>query len=862
MAELSIKIKGDGSQVDKTLQKTASEVAKLEYQTKQAQKQFNTLNKNAANLKGGFGDLAKGIKGCDFGSISNGITAIGGNISSVLPQLSTLATSIVNPFTLAATAIGAAGKAFYDYNVELDRSLQRTQQFTGLSGNELMSLRNGIKSVADTFNTDYNTVLSSVDGLMSQFGISGEEALRIIRDGFVGGANDGNKMLDLISKYSGAFNDAGISASELVAIIGNTRSGIFDENGMELFSKASTKIREFSDSLKESLNAVGINAEDMYNKLQSGEMSTVQAIKEISSKLKELSPQSQEVGNVLSDVFGKQGAKSGYQLVTALADVETDLSKVKEQTGEWGSAMEQLQQADRELENALSSLFGGANEGFSTITTKLKSEVYGAIAKVINGFIDTYNNSLMLRARVQAIALQFKNGWEIIKGILKIFGHSLAALGEEIEGIFTLDWEKVKSGWKNGVSNILKDVATGFENVKENYDHAKDEILNGKIEKIEIPVETTYTENSNKISGTKTNTPKNTKEKKSKTKTETKKTETVIETGSLKDYQNQLQKLNDELNNTNVSEDRLKEILSEKAAIESQIAALKERNGLLSTKQPATVIPDGSLKSIQSKLSDLKAKFELSVDGSEEFFALASEIAKLTEKEHTLKLRMDEASMTDAQKGQQEFNKIQEDFNKQCEEANEHSQQLQEAFGNVASVFSSLGGAIGGEAGAAIEKVGEMINAFSSIMGIIQQYQAIQQAAHQQELMQTQQKIVAKEGESLANVTASASQAPWFMTLALIAAGVAAVTAIFSSIGSFASGGIIGGATTIGDYNLARVNAGEMILNGRQQANLFRMLNGSGANNGSLGGNVTFTIKGDKLQGVLNNYNNRLNKTR
>lgn len=223
---------------------------------------------------------------------------------------------------------------------------------------------------------------------------------------------------------------------------------------------------------------------------------------------------------------------------------------------------------------------------------------------------------------------------------------------------------------------------------------------------------------------------------------------------------------------------------------------------------------------------------------------------------------MDEASMTDAQKGQQEFNKIQEDFNKQCEEANEHSQQLQEAFGNVASVFSSLGGAIGGEAGAAIEKVGEMINAFSSIMGIIQQYQAIQQAAHQQELMQTQQKIVAKEGESLANVTASASQAPWFMTLALIAAGVAAVTAIFSSIGSFASGGIIGGATTIGDYNLARVNAGEMILNGRQQANLFRMLNGSGANNGSLGGNVTFTIKGDKLQGVLNNYNNRLNKTR
>jgi hypothetical protein len=33
-------------------------------------------------------------------------------------------------------------------------------------------------------------------------------------------------------------------------------------------------------------------------------------------------------------------------------------------------------------------------------------------------------------------------------------------------------------------------------------------------------------------------------------------------------------------------------------------------------------------------------------------------------------------------------------------------------------------------------------------------------------------------------------------------------------IASFADGGIIGGTTTIGDYNIARVNKGEMILNG------------------------------------------------
>lgn len=70
--------------------------------------------------------------------------------------------------------------------------------------------------------------------------------------------------------------------------------------------------------------------------------------------------------------------------------------------------------------------------------------------------------------------------------------------------------------------------------------------------------------------------------------------------------------------------------------------------------------------------------------------------------------------------------------------------------------------------------------------------------------------------------------------------------AIMSSIKGFASGGIIEGKTTIGDYNLAKVNSGEMILNKSQQNRLFRILNGelsTGAGN-NLSGNVEFHIEG------------------
>lgn len=79
-------------------------------------------------------------------------------------------------------------------------------------------------------------------------------------------------------------------------------------------------------------------------------------------------------------------------------------------------------------------------------------------------------------------------------------------------------------------------------------------------------------------------------------------------------------------------------------------------------------------------------------------------------------------------------------------------------------------------------------------------------------------------------------------------------------MGSFANGGIIGGGSTHGDMLTAQVNAGEMILNGKQQKRLFNMLDGNVITNN--GGEVTFKIEGSTLKGVLTNYDNKRNKLR
>lgn len=120
------------------------------------------------------------------------------------------------------------------------------------------------------------------------------------------------------------------------------------------------------------------------------------------------------------------------------------------------------------------------------------------------------------------------------------------------------------------------------------------------------------------------------------------------------------------------------------------------------------------------------------------------------------------------------------------------------------------------------------------------------------------------QGYGTATAQAS-SLGPWAW-IAFAIAGMAQVATMISQIHSlsgYAEGGVIQGRTTIGDYNFARVNAGEMILNTKQQNHLFKMIDeGRTGLHQSMGGEVIFRIHGKDLEGVRRNYNDKMNKVR
>lgn len=90
--------------------------------------------------------------------------------------------------------------------------------------------------------------------------------------------------------------------------------------------------------------------------------------------------------------------------------------------------------------------------------------------------------------------------------------------------------------------------------------------------------------------------------------------------------------------------------------------------------------------------------------------------------------------------------------------------------------------------------------------------------------------------------------------LAFLGAGLASIATVISTVKGFADGGIVGGNTFHGDAIMARVNAGEMILNRTQQSNLFRLLDSGVGARAAAPAQVRFILEGDQLVGCVDTY--------
>lgn len=335
--------------------------------------------------------------------------------------------------------------------------------------------------------------------------------------------------------------------------------------------------------------------------------------------------------------------------------------------------------------------------------------------------------------------------------------------------------------------------------------------------------------------------------------------------GSIADLNNQIDEISEQLQNENLTVDARVKLETTKKELQDAIDTISDTTTIKIKKLDfSTQDKVKSYDNAQTNISSVTNQRNIGLIDKQ---AADSQIADINKQLQALGLKPIKVH-------------IETDFEKDFADFRNNANDIiggLEGIGNVVNSIESLSNALANGADAwtvfmgvvetattILQTVGNVMTAVNTITELLgattAATAAIDTAATSQEVANSQAKVAANSAEAISGATKSGAQLPFPLNIVAIAAGLAAVIAGIAMIGSFADGGVIGGNSFHGDNMFARVNAGEMILNNKQQGNLFRLLDGGGVASNT--GTPTVKIKGSDLYVALNNYGSKMGKIR
>ncbi|PJJ59452.1 phage tail tape measure protein [Hymenobacter chitinivorans] len=351
---------------------------------------------------------------------------------------------------------------------------------TGATGAELDELSTSVAAVAKTFDKDFNEVLLASNTLSKQMGISQQEAIRLIEQGFLSGADASGEFLDQVKEYAPQFKAAGLSANEAIGVISQSvTTGIFSDKGADVVKEFGLRIREQTKSTKDAMYAAfGPEfTKEILDGVNDGSLSSVEALRKVSQQMNDTKIPASQLQTVIADVFGGPGEDAGLEYLKSLRNVSTGVDGLVDSTNVYTQRQQVLLASQKELasvQNDLAKQFEGSSTVLDTLTNKGLTVLYALLGSLAATFKE-------LVAPVQEIWDAFVELGESL-GLVSKEGLSAKSMGEALGNVFRLLMVPTKLLW-----GLVADLVRGF------VDWAKSsEVARAALTVMTLPIRTLF----------------------------------------------------------------------------------------------------------------------------------------------------------------------------------------------------------------------------------------------------------------------------------------------------------------------------------------------------------------------------------
>jgi TP901 family phage tail tape measure protein len=311
------------------------------------------------------------------------------------------------------------------------------QTLDDLNPDQIETITESALTLRDTFEVEVNESIRATKALMDNFGISSDEAMNLITQGFQKGLNYSDEFIDNINEYSVQFGKLGLSAEDMFNIF---QSGA--DAGAWNLDKIGDAVKEFSiraidgsNTTIDGFKRLGMNADEMADKFAAGGDVARSAFYEVIDAIAAMEdPVEQSIVGV--DLFGTMWEDLGPEVVTQLGSIRN----AYDQTNASMENMKNIKYDD--LGSMLESLgrqFGDLALDVGNALMPVIQDVIGGIRSLVTWFQNLSPEAKNIIGKILEIAVVLGPALILISkliGTVKSLGGTFSTVGKTISTVF------------------------------------------------------------------------------------------------------------------------------------------------------------------------------------------------------------------------------------------------------------------------------------------------------------------------------------------------------------------------------------------------------------------------------------------